>query len=155
MKKETHKINREGKRARADSHWKHTILDLYRRAEWIFERLTAIATIVLGNSMAFIIALGVEIFWLSNKRFYSQDIHYAIGDVILGFTFLSLFIIQKSFNHFSASLHLKINELVASHKPANNAVINAEEKSEAEITELSKEYADLAEKIKVVVAERP
>ncbi len=154
MKKETHRINREGKPAGADSDWKHTILDLYRHAERIFERLTAIATIVLGNSMAFIIALGVEIFWLSNKRFYTQDIHYAIGDVILGVTFLSLFIIQKSFNHFSASLHLKINELVASHKPANNAVINAEEKSEAEITELSKEYADLAEKIKVVEAER-
>ena len=74
-----------------------------------------------------------------------------IGDLILGVTFLSLFIIQKSFNRFSASLHLKVNELVASHEPASNAVINIEQKTEAEITELSKEYAELVvevEKIK-------
>ena len=77
-----------------------------------------------------------------------QDIHYCIGDVILGVAFLSLFIIQKAFNRFSASLHLKVNELVASHELANNAVMNAEEKTELEITILSKEYAELAEQVK-------
>jgi low affinity Fe/Cu permease len=40
-----------------------------------------------------------------------------------------------------------LNELVASNKTANNAVINAEEKTEAEITELSKEYTELVEEI--------
>ena len=123
---------------------------LYRHTQRSFEKLTAVVTDVLGNSITFIIALGTVIFWLTNKRFYTQDIHAAIGDVILGVTFLTLFIIQKSFVHFSASLHLKVNELVASHTPASNAVINAEEKTEEEITELSKEYAELAEKIKRV-----
>jgi low affinity Fe/Cu permease len=123
---------------------------LYRQAERSFEKLTTIVTTILSNSITFIIALGIVIFWLSNKRFYAQDIHAAIGDVILGVTFLTLFIIQKSFNHFSASLHLKMNELVASHKPASNAVINAEEKTEEEIAELSKEYTELAEKVKKV-----
>jgi low affinity Fe/Cu permease len=113
-----------------------------------FEKLTTIATAILGNSITFIIALCTVIFWLTNKRFYTQDIHSSIGDVILGVTFLYLFIIQKSFIHFSASLHLKVNELVASHKAASNAVMNAEEKSEEEIAELSKEYTDLAERIK-------
>jgi low affinity Fe/Cu permease len=84
---------------------------------------------------------------LSNKRFYTQDIHACIGDLILGVAFLSLFIIQKSFNRFSASLHLKVNELVASHEPAKNAVINAEGKTEYEIAELSREYNDLAEQL--------
>ena len=148
MKKEAQNINPKGKHALVGQLDRHTILDLYRHAEKSFEKLTAVATVILGNSMAFIVALVVEIYWLSNKQFYKQDIHYAIGDIILGFTFLSLFIIQKSFNHFSASLHLKINELVASHEPANNAVINAEEKTEAEITELSKEYAELVEEKK-------
>ena len=112
-----------------------------------FEKLTSIAIAILGNSITFIIALCMVIFWLSNKRFYTEDIHYRIGDVILGIAFLFLFIIQKSFNRFSASLHLKVNELVASHKTASNAVINAEEKTEDEITELSKEYAELVEEI--------
>ena len=122
--------------------------NIYRHSERGFEKLTIIATAILGNSITFIIALGTVIFWLTNKRFYTQDIHSAIGDVILGVTFLYLFIIQKSFIHFSASLHLKVNELIASHKAASNAVINAEEKTEDEITELSKEYAELVEEIK-------
>jgi low affinity Fe/Cu permease len=121
---------------------------IYRHSETVFEKLTSIATAILGNSITFIVAVCTVIFWLFNKRFYTQNIHYSIGDVILGVTFLSLFIIQKSFNRFSASLHLKINELLASHEPAKNAVINIEEKTEHEITELSKEYTELAQQAK-------
>jgi len=113
-----------------------------------FERLTAFVTILLGNSITFIIALCMVVFWLTNKKFYTQDIHSSIGDVILGVTFLCLFIIQKAFVHFSSSLNLKVNELVASHAPANNTVINAEQKTEDEIAELSKEYAELAKQLK-------
>jgi len=118
--------------------------NIYRRTESGFEKLASVAIALLGNSITFIIALCMVIFWLSNKRFYTQDIHNSIGDIILGVAFLSLFIIQKSFNRFSASLHLKVNELVKSHDPASNAVINAEVKTEYELTELSKEYAELA-----------
>lgn len=122
--------------------------NLYGQLEKGFEKLTSIAIATLGNSIAFIFALCLVIFWLTNKEFYAQDIHYCIGDIILGIAFLSLFIIQKSFNRFSKSLHLKVNELVASHEPANNAVIHAEEKTEHEIAELAKEYAELTEQIK-------
>ncbi len=127
----------------------------YGHIERAFEKLTSVATAILGNSIAFIIALCTVIFWLTNKKFYTQDIHSSIGDVILGVTFLSLFIIQKSFVHFAASLHLKVNELVASHESASNAVINAEEKTEDEITELSKEYDELAAQIKQDKEESP
>ncbi len=118
-----------------------------------FEKLTSFATFILGNSVTFILALLTVIFWITNRMFYTQDIHHMIGDLILGVTFLSLFIIQKSFNRFSASLHLKVNELVASHEPANNSVINVEQKTEAEITELTKEYAELAEIIDTISPE--
>jgi low affinity Fe/Cu permease len=122
--------------------------NIYRHIERGFEKLVSVAIAILGNSITFIIALCTVIFWLSNKQFYLQNIHAIIEDIILGVAFLSLFIIQKSFNRFSASLHLKVNELVASHQPASNAVINAEGKTEQEITELSKEYAALAEQVK-------
>src|ERR1035437_10049630 len=123
--------------------------NIYRYTEKGFEKLVSFAIALLGNSITFIIALCLVIFWLSNKKFYTQDIHSSIGDVILGVAFLSLFIIQKSFNRFSASLHLKVNELVASHEPANNSVINAEEKTEHELTILSKEYTELIELVQV------
>jgi low affinity Fe/Cu permease len=122
--------------------------NIYRHMERGFEKLTSMAIAILGNSITFIIALCTVIYYLTSKQFYSQDIHSCIGDLILGVAFLSLFIIQKSFNRFSASLHLKLNELVASNVTANNAVINAEEKTELEITRLSIEYAVLADQAK-------
>ena len=124
--------------------------NIYRHTENGFEKLVSISITVLGNSITFIIALVLVLFWLTNKQFYMQDIHGCITDVILDIAFLSLFIIQKSFNRFSAALHLKVNELVASHEPASNAVINTEQKTERELTELSKEYAELAEQVKEV-----
>ncbi len=117
----------------------------YHQTERIFEKVTAVITAILGNSLTFIVAFFTVVYWFTNKQFYQQDVHHCIGDIILGITFLSLFVIQKTFNRFAGSLHLKVNELVASHKPANNAVINVEEKTEHEINELSKEYAELAE----------
>jgi len=117
---------------------------IYRNIEKSFEKLTSVGSAIMGNSITFIIALCVVIFWLSNTIFFLQDIHYAIGDLILGVTFLSLFMIQKSYNRFAASLHLKLNELVASHEYASNKLINIEEKTEHELSELSKEYTELA-----------
>lgn len=117
---------------------------IYRQIELSFERLTTIATVILGNSITFIFAVGLVVFWLSDKQFHEQELHTNIGEVILSITFLSLFIIQKAFNRFSGSLHLKVNELVLTHEPANNSVLMAEEKTEFEIMELSKEYAELA-----------
>lgn len=116
----------------------------YSYTEHIFEKLTSLATTLLGNSITFILAFCMVIFWWINNLFNQPDIHTLIGDIIFGVTFLSLFIIQKSFNRFSSSLHLKINELVSSNDSANNAVINAEEKTEREISALSKEYAEIA-----------
>ena len=121
--------------------------NIYRHTENGFEKLASYAIAILGNSISFIIALCVLIFWFTNKKFYTQDIHACIGDVILGIAFLSLFIIQKSFNRFSASVYLKVNELVASSEPASNSVINLDRKSEHEISELTKEYEELAEQL--------
>lgn len=111
---------------------------IYRGTEKTFEKLASIAMAVLGNSITFILALCIVIYWIFNST--GENIHEKIGDAILGFTFLSLFIIQKSFNRFSASLHLKVNELVSSHEPASNAVINLTEKTEHEINKLTEEY---------------
>lgn len=115
--------------------------------EHVFEKLTSTVTTILGNSITFVFALFLVLAWWVNNLFTTRDVHQIIGDIIFGITFLSLFIIQKSFNRFSGSLHLKVNELVSSHETASNAVMNAEIKTEREITELSKEYSELAEKI--------
>ena len=119
----------------------------FREIEKAFEKLTSITTKILGHSITFILAFVMVLFWWVNTFFHSPDVHTIIGDIIFGSTFLCLFIIQKSFNRFSALLHLKINELVLSHESANNSVMNTHEKTESEIRELAKEYSELDQEI--------
>jgi low affinity Fe/Cu permease len=128
---------------------------MYLKIELIFERLTSIATRILGNSITFIMAFILVVFWWSTNLFTSNNMHQNIGDIIFGTTFLSLFVIQKSFNRYSALIHLKVNELISSHESANNSVMNTGEKTEQEIRELSKEYIgeEIIEIMRVDIAE--
>lgn len=122
--------------------------NLYKILETIFEKFSLFATRVLGNSITFLIALSLVIRYFSDAKVYTRPRSEIIMDVIFSITFLSIFIIQKSVNRFSAALHLKMNELVASHDNASNRIINIEEKSEEEIRELAKHYSKIAEKVK-------
>jgi len=107
-----------------------------------FERVTALATKILGSTLTFLLALCLVLYWWATNLFTSNDSHQNIGDFIFGTTFLSLFLIQKSFNRYSALINLKLNELVSSHQDANNSVMNTHKKTESEISELVKEYID-------------
>ena len=123
--------------------------EFYFSVERNFEKLVSLATRVLGNSITFILALVLVIYWWITTLFSSSNMHQNIGDFIFGTTFLSLFIIQKSFNRYSALIHLKVNELIASHETANNSVMDTNQKTEKEIIDLSKEYFELKEEIEV------
>jgi len=123
-------------------------MKLYRKIETIFEKFSSVATKVLGNSITFIIALFLVLLYFTDKRVQAQAGNKTIMDVIFATTFLSIFIIQKSVNRFSTALHLKINELVAAHEKASNRMINIEEKTEAEMDQLTKHYSSLASTVK-------
>ncbi len=115
----------------------------YRAFERFFEKITSYGSFLLGNSIVFFIAVILVSFWIIHRNFYSIIAANLVGDIIQAVTFLSLFIIQKTFNHFSASLQLKLNELILSHDQASNLIVSIEKKSEHEIIELQKEYEDL------------
>jgi low affinity Fe/Cu permease len=119
----------------------------YRNFEKFFEKITSLITGILGSSITFFLALVMVVFWFLNRSYSNHDTNEVIRDLIHATTFLSLFVIQKEFSRFSGSLHLKVNELVASTETASNSVINVESKTEIEINKLQKEYAELADKI--------
>ena len=118
----------------------------YIHIEKYFEKIAAGITAVLGSSISFVAALAMIIFWFGNRNYEEVELNEVIRDIIHGLSFLSLFVIQKEFNRFSGSLHLKVNELVTSTETADNSVIHAEKKTEQEITELAKEHAAQTEK---------
>jgi hypothetical protein len=74
--------------------------NIYRQIERGFEKLASFAIALLGNFITFIIAFCTILFWFTTPKFYTQNIHAIIGDVILGVAFLSLFIIQKIIQPF-------------------------------------------------------
>jgi low affinity Fe/Cu permease len=122
--------------------------NIKRHFIWGFEKLASLGITLLGSPLMFTLAFFLVIFWLGNREFYNEGIHKSIEDIILGITFLSMFIIQKSANKFAAALNLKLNELIVSHEAASNEVINIEQKTEHEIAQLTKEYNELVDEIK-------
>jgi low affinity Fe/Cu permease len=52
-------------------------------------------------------------------------------------TFLMVFLIQKSQNKDSKAVHLKLNELIASHQGTSNRMVNIEDLSEQELDHFS------------------
>lgn len=123
-------------------------MTFYRNLENLFEKLSMAGTRILGNAISFIIALVLVLLYFTDDKVINQPRNRTIMDIIFATTFLSLFIIQKTVNRLSAALHLKMNELVASHDKASNRMINIENKTEEELLELAQHYNSLVEKIK-------
>ena len=99
---------------------------------------------MLGYYITFFIAIAVVLFWLSQAQFFNQSLHDKIENIILAVSFLTLFAIQKEFKRFSASLHIKLNELISTSEKANNEMMIVEEKTESELLLLTKIYAETA-----------
>jgi low affinity Fe/Cu permease len=109
-----------------------------------FDKITTNIMLVLSNSITFILAMILVLFWLTGDHFLNQTLHQKIENVIVAVTFLTLFTIQKEFKRFSSSLHIKLNELISSNTAANNKIMVVEEKTESELLVLTKMYAESA-----------
>mgnify|MGYP001552949779 CR=1 FL=1 len=112
----------------------------------LFERFANWATIATGSSAAFIIAASVILLWIITGPIfnYSDTWQLIINTGTTIVTFLMVFLIQKSQNKDSKAIHLKLNELLASHQGASNRMVNLEELTEEELDQLHKFYVSLA-----------
>ncbi|MDN3583460.1 low affinity iron permease family protein [Mucilaginibacter flavus] len=111
-----------------------------------FERFSNWATAATGSSAAFFIAIGTIVVWLiTGPVFHYSDTWQLIintGTTIV--TFLMVFLIQKSQNKDSKAIHLKLNELLASHEGTSNRMVNIEDLTEEELDHLYKFYRQLS-----------
>ncbi|TWR29474.1 low affinity iron permease family protein [Mucilaginibacter pallidiroseus] len=111
-----------------------------------FEKFSNWATVATGSSAAFISATVVIIVWIvTGPVFHYSDTWQLVintGTTII--TFLMVFLIQKSQNKDSKAIHLKLNELLASHQGASNRMVNIEDLTEKELDQLHKFYIKLS-----------
>jgi low affinity Fe/Cu permease len=112
----------------------------------LFERFANWATIATGSSAAFITAISVIVIWaVSGPVFkYSDTWQLVINTGTTIITFLMVFLIQKSQNKDSKAVHLKLNELLASHAGASNRMVDIEDITEKELDQLHQFYVRLS-----------
>jgi len=98
----------------------------------------------------FILAVAILVLWaVSGFFFHFSDTWQLIintGTTIV--TFLVVFLIQNTQNRDAKALHLKLDELIRSHVPARNDMIDIEKLSDEELDELEKRYAAICAKNK-------
>ncbi len=117
-----------------------------KRKSNLFEKFSNWATNATGSSAAFIIALTIILVWIFTGPIfdYSDTWQLIINTGTTIVTFLMVFLIQKSQNKDSKAVHLKLNEILASHQGASNRMVDIENLSEAELDHLHRFYAQLS-----------
>ncbi|MES2062600.1 MAG: low affinity iron permease family protein [Bacteroidota bacterium] len=113
----------------------------------LFEHFANWATAATGSSAAFIIAMCTILVWLVTGPVfkYSDTWQLIINTGTTIVTFLMVFLIQKSQNKDSKAVHLKLNEILASHQGASNRMVDIENLTEKELDQLHKFYVRLSE----------
>jgi low affinity Fe/Cu permease len=112
-----------------------------------FSRFASRTAQLVGHPYMFFAAVIVLLVWaFSGPLFHFSDTWQLIintGTTIV--TFLVVFLIQNTQNRDAKALHLKLDELIRSHVPARNDMIDIEKLSDAELDELEKRYAAICE----------
>src|ERR1044071_9570605 len=104
------------------------------KSKAVFEKFSASVTKAAGSPMAFILAFVIILVWgvLGPVFHYSDTWQLVINTGTAIITFLMVFVIQQSQNKDTVAIHLKLNELIASHERASNRLVDIEDLTEDE-----------------------
>ena len=107
-----------------------------------FSRFAAKTAALVGRPYMFFLAVAVIVAWaILGPYFRFSDTWQLIintGRTIV--TFLVVFLIQNTQNRDAKALHLKLDELIRSHHPASNELIDVEKLSDEELNVLEERY---------------
>ena len=113
-----------------------------------FNKIANWVTRKAGSPVVSICAFLIILLWaLSGPLFHFSNTWQLVintGTTII--TFLMVFIIQQSQNKDTATIHMKLNELIACNEKVSNRLIDIEDLTEEEIRVLKKFYIKLADK---------
>jgi low affinity Fe/Cu permease len=113
-----------------------------------FSRFAGKTAQVFGHPYIFLLAVLVVVVWAATGPLfgYSNTWQLVINTGTTIVTFLVVFLIQNTQNRDARAIHLKLDELIRSHVPAHNDMIDIETLSDEELEELEKRYAAICEK---------
>lgn len=110
-----------------------------------FSRFAAHTAALTGHYVTFLTALGIILLWgVTGPLFnFSDTWQLAINTGTTIVTFLMVFLIQNTQNRDALAMHLKLDELIRATAEADDAVIDAEDRTDAQLAELKRQYAKL------------
>jgi low affinity Fe/Cu permease len=126
---------------------------IYGSSHEVFRKIAQDTAHGVGHPWAFSLAFVVVVGWaVTGPIFGFSDTWQLVintGTTIV--TFLMVFLIQNTQNRDSHAIHLKLDELIRANAKARNALLVAEELTEAELDELQADFERIA---KEKIAER-
>jgi low affinity Fe/Cu permease len=116
-----------------------------------FSRFASKTAQIVGHPSMFLFAVVILVVWaVSGPIFHFSDTwQLIINTATTIVTFLVVFLIQNTQNRDAKALHLKLDELIRSHVPARNDMIDIEKLSDEKLEELEKRYAAICEENRV------
>lgn len=102
----------------------------------------------MGSSWAFIVAVAIILLWaITGPLFGFSDTWQLVintGTTII--TFLMVFLIQNTQNRDAKAMHLKLDELLRGVEGARTGMVDLEDCSEEELTQLQAQFQQLRER---------
>ena len=99
-----------------------------------------------GHPVVFALACGIIVVWAVTGPIFSFGDTWQLvintGTTII--TFLMVFLIQNTQNREAKATQIKLDELIRATEEAHNALLDLEDLSEKDITEIRKRYVALA-----------
>jgi low affinity Fe/Cu permease len=116
--------------------------------KWTFSKIAQHASSLLGKSGAFAAACGIILLWAAVGPFfgYSDTWQLIVNTGTTIVTFLMVFLVQNTQNRDARALHLKLDELLRSVKPARNKLIDLENCSDEEIEDMARQFQALRQR---------
>jgi low affinity Fe/Cu permease len=113
-----------------------------RFAQWVSH--------VTGRPITFAIALAIIVIWglLGPVFGYSDTWQLVINTATTIITFLMVFVIQNTQNRDTASIHIKVDELIRVTSHARNVLLDLEELDDETLEKLRLDYERIARRAK-------
>ena len=118
------------------------------KSKSLFAKFACSAARKAGQPLTFCLAFLVIVAWALCGPFFdfSDTWQLVINTSTTIITFLMVFLIQNTQNRDSEAMHLKLDELLRSHRNAHNALMDLEELDEEDLDKLRDNYQELARK---------
>lgn len=113
-----------------------------------FRKFSNKTSMLVGSPWAFMLAAATIIVWaVSGPIFHFSDTWQLVintGTTIV--TFLMVFLIQNTQNRDATAIHLKLDELIRAVETARTAMVDLEELSDEELSQLKEEFGRIHSK---------